>query len=271
MVSSTTGAGRLSDDELSQLLVLIKQADSVEFKVTVPENDRFSSAEALGMDPLDAQIRQIYFFDTPDLILERHRLVVRARRAQDERDDLVVKLRPVVPDELPNELRRSEGFKVEVDAMADGFLCSGSLKETLGSKEIQAVLAGEQTLQSLFSKKQRSFYAAYAPEGHKVNDLSIFGPILVLRYQFSPEGFSRQLGAEMWIFPDNSRVLELSTRCSPPETLLARAETRAFLTERGIDLGGVQQTKTSKALELLSARLRTASGAIEQPGANASG
>ena len=49
------------------------------------------------MDPLGAQIRQVFFFDTPDLALENAGVVVRARRVQGKGDDSVVKLRPVVP------------------------------------------------------------------------------------------------------------------------------------------------------------------------------
>ena len=55
-------------------------------------------------------------------------LVVRARRVQGRGDDTVVKLRPVVPAELPPEMRASPSFGVEVDAMPGGFVCSGSLK-----------------------------------------------------------------------------------------------------------------------------------------------
>ena len=40
---------------------------------------------------------------------------------------------------------------------------------------------------------------------------------------------------------------------------LAAAETRAFLTGQGVDLEGAQETKTRKALEFFSARLRTTS------------
>ena len=50
------------------------------------------------MDPLDAQIRQVFFFDTPDLALNQAGVVVRARRVQGKGDDSVVKLRPVVPE-----------------------------------------------------------------------------------------------------------------------------------------------------------------------------
>ena len=82
-------------------------SDSVELKLTVPEADQRSAVQALGMDPLDAQIRQVFFFDTPDLALYKKGVVARARRVQKKGDDSVVKLRPVVPHELPDEVRQS--------------------------------------------------------------------------------------------------------------------------------------------------------------------
>ena len=89
-----------------ELLSLIEEADSVELKLTVPESHQRSTVMALGMDPLEAQLRQVVFFDTPDLQLDQHGVVVRARRIQGKGDDSVVKLRPVVPRDLPAELRR---------------------------------------------------------------------------------------------------------------------------------------------------------------------
>ena len=59
----------------------------------------------------------------------------------------------------------------------------------------------------------------------------------------------RRLVAEMWLYPDGSRVLELSTKCRPGEGFQVAAEVRAYLVERGVDLSGEQQTKTRKALE----------------------
>ena len=60
---------------------------------------------ALGMDPLEAQIRQVYFFDTPDLRLYEQGVVARARRAQKKGDDSVVKpgrsLVPTFPSSTP--------------------------------------------------------------------------------------------------------------------------------------------------------------------------
>ena len=61
----------LSGTELEELLGLIKGSDSIELKLTVPETDHRSAINALRLDPLDAQIRQIFFFDTPDLRLQQ--------------------------------------------------------------------------------------------------------------------------------------------------------------------------------------------------------
>ena len=137
-MATTTTQPRVSDEDMGKLLTLIKGADSVELKLTVPESDLRSTVAALGMDPLDAQIRQVFFFDTPDLQLNARGVVVRARRVQQKGDDSVVKLRPVVPSELPGKLRKSPNFGVEVDATPGAFVCSGSLKASLGTKAVRA-------------------------------------------------------------------------------------------------------------------------------------
>jgi hypothetical protein len=165
MTASATTPPTFSSEELTQLLSLIKDSDSVELKLTVPESDHRSTVAALGMDPLEAQIRQIFFFETPDLKLDKAGVVVRARRIQGKGNDSVVKLRPVEPADMPAELRRSAAFRVEVDALPGGFVCSGTMKGTLGSTDVRRVVAGELALRKLFSKEQRAFFEAHAPEG----------------------------------------------------------------------------------------------------------
>jgi hypothetical protein len=254
MTSAATRPG-LSDAELAELLPLIRDSDSVELKLTVPESDQRSAVASLGMDPLDAQIRQVFFFDTPDLALNGSGVVVRARRVQGKGDDSVVKLRPVVPSELPRALRRSPEFGVEVDAMPGGFVCSGSLKHVVPSGRVKETVTTGQPKRKLFSKAQRSFFATHAPDGLELDDLAMLGPIFVLKLKFAPKGFDRKLVAEMWLYPDDSRILELSTKCPPAEAFTAAAEARAFLSGCGVDLSGEQVTKTRKALEFFSARL----------------
>jgi hypothetical protein len=255
-MASATKATTLSDQDLAELISLTKGADSVELKLTVPVSERSRAAAALGVDPLDAQIRQVYFFDTPDLTLNKAGVVVRARRVQQKGDDTVVKLRPVVPDELPAELRRSPNFGVEVDAMPGGFVCSGSMKRALKRPEVRDAVLGKGPIRKLYSKEQRALFAAHAPEGLALDDLSILGPIFVLKLKFAPEGYARRLVAELWLYPDSSMILELSTKCAPSEAFQVAAETSAFLTRNGVDLTGEQETKTKKALQYFSKRLR---------------
>jgi hypothetical protein len=76
----------LTDKKLADLLSLVRGADSVELKLTVPESDQRSAVEALDMDPIDAQIRQVYFFDTPDGTPARYRSVTPAWSDQNLRD-----------------------------------------------------------------------------------------------------------------------------------------------------------------------------------------
>jgi hypothetical protein len=127
MASASIAAPNLSDERLVEMLSLIGDADSVELKLTVPEAAQRSAIAALDLDPLEAQIRQVFFFDTPDLALSRQGVVARARRVQRKGSDSVVKLRPVVPDELPDDLRRSSSFVVEVDAMPGGYVWSRAM------------------------------------------------------------------------------------------------------------------------------------------------
>jgi hypothetical protein len=246
-------ATTLPAEKLPELLTLLEGADSVELKATIPVTDRQRGAASLGVDPLDAQIRQVYFFDTPDLALNKNGLVLRARRVQRKGDDSVVKLRPVVPAELPGELRGSPNFGVEVDALPGGFVCSGTLKRALGAKDVRRAVLGERPVRKLFSKEQRALYAEHAPEGVAIDDLSILGPVFVLKLRFAPANYARKLVAELWLYPDNSMILELSTKCLPSEAFQVAAETRAFLAGHGIDLSGEQETKTKKALEYFAA------------------
>jgi hypothetical protein len=257
--ASKRATKRLTDAQLEEMLALTSHADSVELKLTVPDSERRATVTGLGMDPLEAQIRQVFFFDTPDLRLNKAGVVVRARRVQGRGDDTVVKLRPIVPDELPPSVRNAKTMVVDVDAMPGGYVCSASFKGALGPGDaVKRVAAGERAIRKLYSKQQRAFYAAHAPEGLELDDLAVLGPINVLKLKFSPEGFNRRMVAELWLYPDGERILELSTKCGPQEGFQVAAEARAMLADRGVDLYGEQQTKTKTALDYFAKSLQGA-------------
>ena len=265
MATTATAPRTMSDEERAEFVALTRDADSVELKLTVPVAQRSRSAAALGVDPLDAQIRQVFFFDTPELTLNKAGVVVRARRVQKKGDDTVVKLRPIVPSGLPAALRKSPNFGVEVDAMPGGFVCSGSMKRALAKPKVREIVLGDAPVRKLFSKEQRALYSANAPDGLELDDLAILGPISVLKLRFAPKGYDRRLVAELWLYPDNSMILELSTKCAPTEAFQVAAEARAFLTERGVDLTGEQETKTRKALQYFARQLGAEAGSGQRP------
>jgi hypothetical protein len=267
MPAATATRPARSDAELQELLGAMKDVDSVELKLTVPEPAHFATARALGMDPLQAELRQVFFFDTPDLALDKAGLVVRARRSQKKGDDSVVKLRPVVPSELPRSVRRSPSFGVELDASPQGYVVSGSMKGVPALGDVRKAFLGGLALKKLFSKEQRALFGEYAPEGIKLDDLAILGPLFVMKLKYTPENFDRKLVAELWLYQDGSRILALSTKCAPSEAFQAGAESRAYLASRGVDLEGEQQTKTRSALEFFAKQLGDGGAAKPAPAA----
>jgi len=257
---ATTKAPRkgISDEELADMLALMKNSDDVEIKLTLPEDTLLSTARKLNLDALTAQIRQVFFLDTPDLKLNKAGVVVRARRTQGRADESTVKLRPVVPEELSPKLRKMPTFKVEVDAMPGGHVCSGSLGAVLGATDVRSVQFNGKPIRKLFSQEQRAYYKEHAPAGLELDDLTLFGPIFVLKLKTNPEGFNRRLTTELWMYPDNSRVLELSTKGATTEAFQIAIELRAFLNKLGIEPSDAPLTKTGHALSYFSEQAQKA-------------
>jgi len=239
----------LGTKQVEELMALMKRSDSVELKMTVADSAIRSTADALGMDPLEGEIRQVVFFDTPELTLSKAGVVVRARRMQGGGGDTVIKLRPVNPETLSPEVRGSASVKVEVDTMPKGFVCSASMRGKTTADDVRAVILGTMKARDLFTKDQRAFYKANAPDGLKLSQLAVLGPINLMKLEFNPGGLKRKFVAELWMYPDGARILELSTKASPVNAFAVAAETRSYLKKKGLDLTADQQPKTNRALQ----------------------
>jgi hypothetical protein len=243
----------LSAEDVAKAFALSRKSTSIELKLTIPATGHRATIKRLKLDPVEAQPRQAFFFDTPNLDLYKAGVVVRARRIQGGRGDTVIKLRPVEPDHVDPDLLRTSGFKIELDMMPGGFVCSASFKGTCTNKEILEVSAGDTPLSELFSKAQRAFYEAHAPAGLSLDSLVTMGPVFLLKAKHLPKDFERGITVEMWLYPDGSRILEVSTKCLPEEAFQAAAEFKAYLARCGIALSGVQEPKTRNALEFFAA------------------
>jgi hypothetical protein len=246
----------LSGEDLMKILSLGKGSNSIELKLSVPLTSQRIAIESIGFDPVEAQPRLAYFFDTPDLALNRAGVVVRARRTQGGTADTVIKLRPVDPSSLDPEIRRSAAFKVEVDVMPGGFVCSASFKGLCSGQEVLDVSAGTLALRKIFSKEQRAFYDAHAPVGITMDKLTILGPTFLLKARHQPKDFDRRITIETWLYPDGARILEVSTKCVPAEAFEVGAAFKSYLASKSIALGADQAPKTKTSLEFFSAKLR---------------
>jgi hypothetical protein len=256
----------MSPKDLKKLLHLVRNAKSIEIKVSVPMAAHQRTALGMGIDPVEAEVRHVYFFDTANQALNKAGLIVRARRIQGGAADTVVKVRPVDPATIDAELKRSSAFKVEVDAMPDGkFVCSASYKGEATGQEVLEVTNGTQTIRSLFSKEQRAFYDAHAPKDIPMNSLQIRGPILVLKTKHRPKEFERGMTVELWIWQDGKHILELSTKSAPAEAFQTGVEFREYLEAHGVDLSTKQETKTRTAMEKFKARRKPRRRVVRRP------
>jgi hypothetical protein len=229
--------------------------DSVELKVVVPMSSHRATIKGLGLDPIEAEPRQVFFFDTPDMELNQAGVVVRARRIHGGTGDTVVKLRPVVPATIDAELRRSKNFKTEVDVLPGGFVCSGSFKGRCTAQEVLDAVGHERRLRSLFSKEQRAFYDEHAPAGIDIDSLVTFGPTFILKTRLDPKKLKRRLVVELWLYPDGSRNVEISTQSLPGEAFQVAAELKAYLKACGVEITAGQPTKTKAAMEFFKAEM----------------
>jgi len=148
--------------------------------------------------------------------------------------------------------------------VVDGMLATRDGKST--GAEIRDVLGGVIPLRKIFTKEQKAFFAAHAPAGIALDQLVPLGPTFILKLVWFPKELNRKFVAELWLYQDGSRILELSTKCLPAETFQVAAEARSYLSKLGVDVGGAQQTKTRTALEFFQAQLSAAAKPRRGPG-----
>lgn len=244
----SAGEYALSEHDTVKVLGLLEGSTSIEMKVMLPYDDR-KVLRRLGFDPVEAQPRQTYFFDTPKLGLNKAGLIVRARRRPNGKGDTVVKLRPVDPAKLDRNLLRDPDFKIEIDVMHGGYVCSASAKGRCTAQEVYDVSEGKVPLESILSRSQCEFYTAHAPAAITMTDLVPLGPSFLLCLKCQPKTFDRRMTVELWLYPDGSRILELSTKGLPEEAFQLGAEFRTFLGKANLMRKTEAKTKTSETLK----------------------
>ena len=247
-------APTLDRDELLAMFRQLSAVGTVELKMNVPGEQRMALRE-LRLDPLQGRIREVLFFDTPNLSLFRSGVIVRARRTQGSDDDAVVKLRPALPTELPPAVRESRNLKIEMDVTRDSYTVSASLKSKRRTGTVQEVTFGDRPIDRLLTKEQRTFLTEHLPKGVGWGDLVPLGPIFVVVLKFGPAGFSQKMTIEQWHYPGQVPLVELSTKAAPLDVLRVHGEATEFLGRHGLKATGEQEPKTRKALQFFARHL----------------
>jgi hypothetical protein len=242
----------MGGDDLDRMFTLVREVGRVELKFTVAEASYEAVRGALGAG--SERIRNVYYLDTPDLTLRHHGVLARVRGGQ-RPNDSVVKLRPIDPGAVPGMMRRCADFTLEVDVTPDSFICSGALKRRLGRHAVERAVAGETSLRTLFSQQQLTLLAGRLPGSMAVDALDTLGPVEVHRTRPSHDGPGRGLELQEWAYPDGTRLLEVSTRCSAEQLLATAAHAKAFLDRHGIAQAGPCPTKADATLEYFTRRV----------------
>jgi len=249
----TTSKGqRLRTPDLSAV-------DAVEIKVTIRPDQELKAERALEINEDTAEVRVIYFYDTPNLDLYDSGLVLRARLVKGDDDDSTVKFRPVRPETVAELWQERDGFKMEADCLGDRIVCSASLTVKQKRDEIEEVAKGKRPIQKLFSKEQELFISDFYKGPFDFETLHALGPIRVLRWKLEQAGFAHQLTVEEWRLPDGDDLVEVSIKTSPEDAAQAGIDFDKHLRELGLDPEGAQETKTRTALNYFANAYRRAS------------
>jgi len=230
--------------------------DAVEIKLTIRPDQELRAERAMEINEDTAEVRVIYFYDTPKLDLYDGGLVLRARLVKGDDDDSTVKVRPVQPGAVAEQWRKYDGFKLEADCVGDRIVCSASLKVLQKRDEIDEVARGERPISKLFSKVQKLFIGDFYKGPFDFAELHALGPIRVLRWKLEQPGFSHELTIEEWRLPDGDDLVEVSIKTPPKDAIQAHKDFDKHLRGLGLDPEGAQETKTRTALKYFAKAYR---------------
>jgi hypothetical protein len=234
----------------------IAAVNAVEIKVTIRADQELRAERAMEVNEDTADVRLVYFYDTPDLALFKAGVILRARLLKGDTDDSTVKFRPVEAASIPRDWRRMNGFKLEADWVGDRVVCSASLTARQQRDEIDEVAKGKRSIDKLFSSDQERFLSEFYKGPVEFRKLRAMGPIRVLRWEPRHEAFPHKLTLEEWRLPNGDDLVEVSIKVSPTKASRAQKEFNAHLLELGLDPEGAQETKTRTALEYFASEAR---------------
>jgi hypothetical protein len=229
-------------------------AETIEIKATILQAHIRTALEHYGLTRINDELRLIYFFDTPDLVLQSAGIIARARRVIGDQHDSTIKFRPVQPESVARRWRKYRDFKIEVDASERGLVKSASLSMPVARGQIKRVVAGKKNIRSLFTEEQEDFLDEMANTRIDFRKIVTMGPLRAQRWDFEDPACPWPITAELWEREDKSTMMEVSVKALVGQAAAVMAGFMAFLAEVGVQRDASPQAKTRWALEHYAAR-----------------
>jgi hypothetical protein len=219
----------------------------VEVKLTLRSEDIDLAHEQLDLDADDAEERDVFFFDTPELTLFDDGVILRARNIHETDDDSTVKIRPLDAAQVDASWFELDGFKCEIDRTPAASVPSCSLSVDQEEDEIEQTVDGERPIDKLFSSEQEDFLAEWdaAPDWEH---LAVLGPVDASVWKLKPKKLGRSITVERWALPDETRILEISARAAEPDADELETKLTDYLYGLGLEVDADGETKTRAAL-----------------------
>ena len=224
--------------------------DSAELKYVVPPGREAVAIDGFGLDLSELRLGRVYYVDTPELALHARGVVLRALRRPSGDQDVAVKLRPPSASQLPRGGRRRHGVAVELDVVPGMIMRTATLSCERPRGTLEAALSGREPVRKLFSKGQRALVGEVAEVDW--SSVRVLGPVSVLKVAAKMRQLGSPLVAQLLRYPDDSSLLEFSTRVSPRDLAQQSIRFWTLLAQHGFDVSAAQQTKSTHSLALLN-------------------
>jgi len=220
-------------------------SENVEIKIDLA--DAATALAALGLADRDADTTQtIWLYDTPQLALYDAGAILRARKVHDGGDDSTVKARPMTAAQMSAAWLAQPGAKCEIDQTLASGISSCSLTDGVDHGAIDDVGDGG-PIASLYTTDQLVFLGSIAGTVDLAT-LSRAGPIPSTVWSLAPSDLATPLSLERWELPDDTTLLEVSTRVVHDAAPAATQAVLAWLAARSLALADDQGDKTPVAL-----------------------
>jgi hypothetical protein len=245
-----------STEALAWLAAAGAHADSVELKVLLAP-PAGAAAEALtGRRAPTWSVRQTYLLDTEDLDLLRAGVEIRLRRRARGRFDLAVSAHRAG---TARERAVPRGARVEYDVVPGGVWQDIEVRREIDASLAAAVIAGSAKARDLLSGTQCAWACGGGSEtvdDARLSELEVHGPLVVRRVKVTAAAGLRRADLEHFRFPSGRELVEISTRCEPPEVAATVAGFEQLLAERDVVVVPQYCTKTSVWHDELAGRGR---------------